>query len=76
MKRFPLATWSQSSWCDPRLKRKLLYHCPVDEKKLFWLIFIILSLVADFLLPLLWGLVASIPILFFSWWLVYRSGWI
>jgi uncharacterized membrane protein len=48
----------------------------VDEKKLFWLIFIILSLVADFVLPLLWGLVATIPILFFSWWLVYRSGWI
>jgi uncharacterized membrane protein len=52
------------------------YHGAVDEKKLFWLIFIILSLIADFVLPLLWGLVATIPILFFSWWLVYRSGWI
>ena len=48
----------------------------VDEKKLFWLIFIILSLVADFAMPLIWGLLATIPILFFSWWVVYRSGWI
>jgi hypothetical protein len=69
-----------------QLKAKLLcalsplrpqdYHGAVDEKKLFWLIFIILSLIADFVLPLLWGLVATIPILFFSWWVVYRSGWI
>ncbi|HET7185785.1 MAG TPA: hypothetical protein VFI82_13945 [Terriglobales bacterium] len=48
----------------------------MDEKKLFWLIFFILSLVADFVLPLVWGLLASILILFFSWWVVYRSGWI
>ena len=47
----------------------------MDDKKLFWLIFIILSLIADFLLPLLWGVIATIPILFFSWWLVDRSGW-
>jgi uncharacterized membrane protein len=48
----------------------------VDEKKLFWLIFIILSLIADFALPLVWGVIATIPILLFSWWVVYRSGWI
>lgn len=48
----------------------------MDEKKLFWLIFIILSLIADVTLPLVWGLLAAIPILLFSWWLVYRSGWI
>lgn len=34
-----------------------------------------LSLVADFLLPLLWALVATIPIGFASWWIAYRSGW-
>ena len=53
-----------------------VYDAAVDEKKLFWLIFIVLSLIADFALPLIWGLVASLPILFFSWWVVYRSGWI
>jgi uncharacterized membrane protein len=52
------------------------YDGGVDEKKLFWLVFIILSLIADFALPLIWGLLATLPILFFSWWLVYRSGWI
>jgi uncharacterized membrane protein len=52
------------------------YHDAVDEKKLFWVILITLSLIADFALPLIWGLLATIPILFFSWWVVYRSGWI
>ena len=45
------------------------------ERKLFWMIFIGLSLVADFLLPLMWGLVATLPIAVLSWWIAYRSGW-
>jgi uncharacterized membrane protein len=45
------------------------------EKKIFWMIFIVLGLIADFALPLMWGLVATIPILFVSWWIAYRSGW-
>jgi hypothetical protein len=32
-----------------------------------------LGLGADLILPLLWGLAATIPILIFSWWLAYRS---
>jgi hypothetical protein len=48
----------------------------VDQKKLFWVIFIVLSTAADFALPLIWGLLASLPILLFSWWIVYRSGWV
>ncbi len=48
----------------------------MDQKKLFWLIFIVLSLIADVALPLLWGLLATLPILFISWWIVYRSGWV
>ena len=48
----------------------------MDQKKLFWIIFIALSLIADFALPLVWGLVASVPLLLLSWWLVYRSGWV
>ena len=46
------------------------------QKKLFWLLFITSSLVLDFMLPLIWGLVLTLPLLFGCWWLVYRSGWI
>lgn len=45
------------------------------ERKFFWMIFIGLSLVADFLLPLVWGLVATLPIAVLSWWIAYKSGW-
>jgi len=45
------------------------------QRKIFWLIFIVLSLIADFTLPLIWGLVASVPLLIASWWVAYRSGW-
>ncbi len=45
------------------------------ERKIFWLLFIILSVVADIYLPLLWGLLATIPIVFLSWWVAYKSGW-
>ncbi|HWC18258.1 MAG TPA: hypothetical protein VG498_14650 [Terriglobales bacterium] len=45
------------------------------QRKIFWMIFIILGLIADFTLPLLWGIVATIPILFVSWWIAYRSEW-
>jgi len=45
------------------------------QRKLFWLIFIALSLLADFTLPLVWGIVLTFPILVLSWWTAYRSGW-
>jgi uncharacterized membrane protein len=45
------------------------------ERKIFWLIFMTLSLIADFTLPLMWGLVLTIPLLFLSWWIAYRSEW-
>jgi hypothetical protein len=45
------------------------------QRKIFWLIFIASSLIADFTLPLMWGLFASIPLLIGSWWVAYRSGW-
>ena len=46
------------------------------QKKMFWLIFIGLGFVADIYLPLLWGVIATIPIFGLSWWIVYRSGWL
>jgi hypothetical protein len=45
------------------------------QKKMFWAIYIALSLVADFTLSLTWSLILSIPLLFVSWWLAYRTGW-
>jgi len=45
------------------------------ERKIFWLMFIGLGLVADMFLPLLWGLAATVPIAFLSWWIAYRSEW-
>jgi hypothetical protein len=45
------------------------------ERKIFWMVFLILGLLADFLLPFWWAFFATIPILFFSWWVAYRSGW-
>ena len=45
------------------------------EKKIFWIVFIVLGLVADFVLPIWWALVATIPIAVVSWWVAYRSEW-
>jgi hypothetical protein len=45
------------------------------ERKIFWLTFIGLGLIADMILPLFWGVLATIPIAFLSWWIAYRSDW-
>lgn len=45
------------------------------QKKIFWTLVMVLSILADFVLPIMWGLVATIPIVFVSWWIVYRSDW-
>jgi hypothetical protein len=45
------------------------------ERKIFWIVFVLLGLLADFLLPLWWALSATIPILFIAWWIAYRSDW-
>jgi hypothetical protein len=45
------------------------------ERKIFWMVFTVLGLAADFLLPIWWGLAATVPILVVSWWVAYRSDW-
>ena len=45
------------------------------EKKIFWLLVAVLSIVADMYLPLMWGLLLTIPIIIVSWWVAYKSGW-
>ena len=36
---------------------------------------IVLGLLADFVLPLGWGIAATVPIIVVSWWIAYRSDW-
>jgi len=45
------------------------------QRKIFWVIFIALGLLADFLLPIMWAVVATIPIVAIAWWVAYRSDW-
>jgi hypothetical protein len=45
------------------------------ERKVFWTVFTVLGLIADFSLPLWWALAATVPIGMVSWWLAYRSDW-
>ena len=45
------------------------------QKRVFWLSLTALSLIADVELPLMWGLLATIPIAVLCWWIAYRSGW-
>jgi hypothetical protein len=45
------------------------------QRRLFWMIAIVLGLFADFLLPFWWGVAATVPIFALSWWIAYRSDW-
>jgi len=45
------------------------------QRKVFWISFTALGLLADVILPLMWGILAAIPLLFLCWWFAYRSEW-
>jgi hypothetical protein len=45
------------------------------ERKIFWISFTVLGLAADFVLPLWWALAATLPIIYVSGWIAYRSDW-
>jgi hypothetical protein len=45
------------------------------QRKIFWLLFLTLDALAGFLLPLVWGVVATLPLAVLCWWIAYRSGW-
>jgi hypothetical protein len=45
------------------------------ERRIFWGSMTVLGLLADLVLPLWWALGATIPIIYCSWWIAYRSGW-
>jgi hypothetical protein len=46
------------------------------QNKIFWTLVMVLSVIADIVLPLMWGLIATAPIILLSWWIVYRSNWL
>ena len=45
------------------------------RRKIFWILFMAMGLVADFILPFVWAIAATIPILAVSWWIAYRTDW-
>ena len=45
------------------------------QKRVFWISFLLLGLIADVSLPLIWSIIATIPIMFLCWWIAYRSDW-
>jgi len=56
-------------------ERKVEGYNDAMERKVFWISFIVLGLIADVVLPLWWALAATIPIVWVSWWIAYRSDW-
>ena len=45
------------------------------QRKIFWLLFIVLGLLMGFMLPMIWGLILQLPLAVVCWWVAYRSGW-
>jgi len=45
------------------------------QRKVFWTTFTVLGLTADVTLPIMWSLLATIPIGILCWCVAYRSDW-
>ncbi len=45
------------------------------QKRMFWVIWMVLDLIAGVVLPFWWALVASIPTGILAWWVAYKSDW-
>jgi hypothetical protein len=45
------------------------------QKKVMWILIVVFSIAAEVVLPIWWGLFATLPIVVLSWWIAYRSGW-
>ena len=65
--------WGQAAQNQPA-KRKTPTIAAM-QRKIFWIIFMLLGLLADFLLPFWWAFGATIPIVVIAWWIAYRSDW-
>jgi hypothetical protein len=55
-------------------RRQKTYNSAM-ERKIFWIAFTVLGILADVVLPIWWALFATLPIGYASWWMAYRSGW-
>jgi hypothetical protein len=71
--RYKTEDFSQSAKTGLCVTRKT-YNLGM-ERKIFWGSMTVLGLLADVVLPLWWAVGATIPIIYFSWWIAYRSGW-
>jgi len=56
-------------------RRAAIHYTVVMQRKVFWLAFSALGLLADFSLPFWWALAATIPAGMAAWWVAYRSDW-
>lgn len=45
------------------------------QRKIFWMTFAIIGLIADLALPFWWAVASTLPIGALSWWIAYRSEW-
>jgi hypothetical protein len=45
------------------------------QRKIFWITFTVIGLLAEMALPFWWSLAATVPIGMLSWWIAYRSDW-
>jgi|HubBroStandDraft_6_1064221.scaffolds.fasta_scaffold00086_19 hypothetical protein len=45
------------------------------QRKMFWISFTVMGLLADLILPFWWAVAATVPALALSWWIAYRSEW-
>jgi hypothetical protein len=45
------------------------------QREIFWIVFLLLALLADFLLSLWWAFAATTPIGAIAWWVAYRNDW-
>jgi hypothetical protein len=62
------------SFTSPLPAHRIRYNYAM-QKKVFWMTFTVLGLVADLALPFWWALGATIPVGMLAWWIAYRSDW-
>ena len=54
---------------------RLFRYNGLMQRKVFWMSFTALGLIADLVLPFWWALGATIPAGMLAWWIAYRSDW-
>jgi len=59
-------------WLTPTVLVRATF---VMQRKIFWLLFLTLGVLADILLPFIWGVLVTLPLAVLCWWIAYRSGW-